>query len=336
MKTSKFIGLILLAGCNLVPDNFSHIQTGNDTAVVLKTTYVSNTSSDVTFDADVTFLVGSSDYVSIGYLDKNSLKFGGSGTYTILDFKSAGTQTSSTASSLVLIDQSGSYTEQDSKNMRSKVINKYLHDVKSPSSFALGGFSKGGKLDTEPLELGNDFSSEASAVVPYLFDLPARTGGQCVLFDALAQAIEKIKASPGSHNIVVLAHSTDEGSVATLSSVTAAALLNQVAVHILLLASPVCPLCASPVPNPDATVMAKLSQSTGGIFSMCTTEKEMITAFNHLNYLLTVPGLAYTVRVKYAPGGAVTSGMETFHQFLFHDSHTNLDFNPALHYVKIP
>ena len=325
MRINLLLLLIFLFGsCGLQPDTYNNFPHGNDTAVTLKSMANSSTAGVLNFEANLIFLLGSSDYLTLGYIEQGNLSFTGNGTYTITSFENVEVQPASFANAMILVDQSGSYADVDSKNMRSKGINKLLHDL-GQYNFLLGGFSKGGRLSAEPLELNGAFSSSADASVPYLFDLPVRTGGQCVVYDGLMQAIEKLKTVSGPRSIIVLGHNPDQASMSTVDQVIAAAQLNQVAIHIIFIGLP-----------SDAQALAKLSQSTGGLFSLCT-EAEMITSFNQLKGMLADKRFIYKVKVKFVPtGGTVIPGSETFHQVNVHDAIHDVEFNPLQLYLKAP
>lgn len=319
------LGLVLVS-CDLGIYEGRSLQDGSDTALARRSAYISNTISEMVFDADISLLYKYGGDYDNTYLTQDAFSFIGEG-YSILDFKTPAVDVTGKSSTIVIVDQAGSYGEVDPENRRSKSLDKYFYDVKAPSDFILGASAKGGMVSPEPLEYFQpDFSTEAEVQVPYLFGLPKRTGGNSAILDAMSQAIDRLSSVSGTRNIVALVHGPDQSSTITADALVAKAVAAQVHVSVVMLA------------KADAGgSMAKVSLATQGLFSVCPTENEMITTFNHLYRLLNGVSDVYRVRIKYAPpSGGLVPGVETLHTLQVRYGADNYDYNPVLLYVKIP
>jgi hypothetical protein len=206
-------------------------------------------------------------------------------------------------------------------------LDKFFHDVAPPSDFLLGAFAKDGLLPSGPVEFyANHFSTDAETQVPYLFNLAGRTSGESVLLDALDQSIDKLAAQTGDKNIIALVHGADQASAISADAVILKAASNQVRIHIIMLGV-----------KEESTELAKVSASTGGLFSLCPSTQEMITTFNHLYAMLNDVTHAYRVKVKFTPAvGNITPGMETIHNLRVSNYLDGYNFSPMLVYIKIP
>jgi len=318
---------LLAVSCTLLPDDFRHFMRGSDTGITRRATLVSNTPSDLVFETDLSFILGYSSNLQIGYLNSSEFSFTGNGTYSIVDFNDVELSPPARSSFVVLLDQSGSYETTDVNNFRCKSLDKFFHDVTPPSEFLLGAFAKDGLLPSGPVEFyTNHFSTDAEIQVPYLFTLAKRTSGKNNLLDALDQSIDKLSSETGERNIIALVHGPDQTSLISSDLLILKAASNQVKINIIMLGK-----------EEDSMALAKVSASTGGLFSLCPGTDEMITTFNHLYAMLNEVTHAYGVKVKFTPAaGSITPGMETVHRLTVHDTLYNYDFSPMLVYTKIP
>lgn len=324
MKNRILILFVCLA-CQPYIDTERALQEGNDTGLTRSAAYVSHTATELVFDTDVSLLYQYDGVEDMWYLPQSDFTWGAG--YTVLDFKTPQIDAKGRSSTVVVMDQSGSYDETDPKNRRSKSADKFFYDVLAPSDFILGASAKGGLLTQEPLELYRpDFSTDAVGQVPYLFGLAKKTGGKNAAYDAMSQAIDKLATSTGKRNVVALVHGPDELSLITADALIAKAVAAQVRISIVMLGK-----------ADSATPWAKISASTGGLFSLCPSENEMITTFNHLYRLINEVSTVVRMRVKYVPAsGSFASGNETTHTLHVRYESQNYDFNPVLVYVKIP
>ena len=318
---------LLAVSCTLLPDDFRHFMRGSDTGITRRATLVSNTPSDLVFETDLSFILGYSSNLQIGYLNSSEFSFTGNGTYSIVDFNDVELSPPARSSFVVLLDQSGSYETTDVNNFRCKSLDKFFHDVTPPSEFLLGAFAKDGLLPSGPVEFyANHFSTDAEIQVPYLFTLAKRTSGKNNLLDALDQSIDKLSSETGERNIIALVHGPDQASVISSDLLILKAMSNQVRINIIMLGK-----------EEDSSALAKVSADTGGLFSLCPGTNEMIATFNHLYAMLNEVTHAYRVTVKFTPAvGGITPGMETVHRLTVHDTLYNYDFSPMLVYTKIP
>jgi len=317
-------GLVFLISCTpYFPGDTKTLPPWSAVTVTETSTYVSNTTNELVFNAAVCWL-GINQYS----LTLDSVEFSGPGKYTVLgsSFDVAGTVGYS--STVVLIDQSGTYDSVDEYNNRSKGLNKFFQDVQSPGNYLLGGFSSQGKLTTEPVEFfQQEFGNDPAAQMPFLFDLAQLTGGKSSLYDAINAGLSRLSAlnSSNKKNIVVLAHAVDGGSTTPPDSLIANALLRSIQINIILLGSA------------DPSVMAKLSLSTGGFFIVCPSDLELMAALNLLNHTLTESGSVTNVTIRYEPeSGNLSPGEETIHTMVVYYPANNYDFTPLVMYVKIP
>ncbi len=324
--------IILLTGlgllsCDLYIDEERVLQDGNNTATTRRSGYISNTAAELVFEADVSFLYQYGGDLDIAYLTKDAFSFAGAGTYTIQEFKTVTLGATGRSSTVLIMDQSGSYDEVDFENRRSKSFDKFFYDVKSPSDFLLGAAAKGGQVSPEPLEFYRpDFSTDAEGQVPYLFGLAKRTGGKSAILDAMSLAIDKLAPATGVKNVVALVHGPDESSLITIDALISKALAAQVYLSIVLLGK-----------ADVATGLAKITGATGGMLIICPSENEMITSFNHLYRLMNQGSTVYRLKVKFVPtSGPLVSGTETLHTLKVYYASEDYDYNPVLIYVKIP
>ena len=83
--------------------------------------------------------------------------------------------------------------------------------------------------------------------------------------------------------------------------------------------------------------LAAIAQETGGFFTACRDEKEMVCVFNQLHRLLNDNVEAYRIRVKVEPpAGTIVPGWEWMQAIQITDTQFNYEYNPAYAYIKIP
>ncbi len=318
--------LSLLVSCNLPPESGRIFFYGNDTAVEIGSKGIS-LGADFVFEADVIVLAGNSRDIVYTYAEQQDLLFTGDGQYVVNNLSVVELSPRTVGSTVILVDQSGSYDSADAMNYRSKLINQFTHDLGNATNFLLGAFSSQGNLNLEPAEYGTtEFTSDSDAVMPYLFELPSRVGGISTLYDAMISGIDRLRSVSGSRTLLVLAHDLDSVSIASENDVIAAAVLNQVRVDIIYVGN-----------TKGTNPLAKISQQTGGLFSLCSSDREMITTFNHLNVLYEQPMVTLHMQVKFTPAsGPLGSGVDTFHLLTLHDPIADTDFNPVMIFVKTP
>ena len=333
MRTSGYILLcVLLASLSCQPylyvgDTF--VPESIATSAVTQTKYISHTSTELIYEVNVVLLDDYGDSYDNTIYDEDQFAFiSSSGTTEVLKFDwGVSTSTPGTSSTIILIDESGSYEETDPANARSQVINKFLNDHQSPSNYMLASFSKEGNLTKEPLEYFNEnFSTAWREPLNYIFDLVKRTGGKSSLFDAMDQALNKFTGNTNNKKeLVVLVNSRDDNSSATVSSVLQKAKANNVRLHFIELAK-----------EPNASLI-ELAQQTGGIYIACPSSKEMIAAFNHLQRLLDERSFQHRFRIRYRPtGSTIQSGFELRQTIKATDPYDGFKYNPAYVFVKVP
>src|SRR5690349_5333987 len=154
MRTSRLMiiaSLLVLWSCQgLTPDFYVFVPDKERTAFVRRTNFISNTATTITYEAEFQIVDWYSfeedDYTVLfeEYLliDANT---------TIQDFQSKKFTNQSADEVIFLIDQSGDYTLTDPHNARSQVIKKFARDFADPD-FSIGGFSKNGLLNSDPIE----------------------------------------------------------------------------------------------------------------------------------------------------------------------------------------
>src|SRR5260221_1016199 len=318
--------LVLAVSCTLLPEDLRQFIRGSDSGITRRTAAVSNTASELVLETDLSFFLGNSNDLEIGYLNPGEFSFSGNGTYSILQFNDVQLNPPAQSKLVVLLDQSGSYEATDMENFRCKALDKFFHDVTPPSDFLFGAFAKDGLLSAPVEFYANNFSTDAETQVPYLFNLAKRTSGKSVLLDALDQSIDKLATGNGNRNIIALVHGPDNASVISSDMVILKALSNRVKINIVMLGK-----------GEDSIELAKMSAETGGLFFLCPSPYEMITTFNHLYTMLNGVTHAYRIKVKFIPAaGSLAPGMESVHTLNVHDTLYDYDFSPMLVYVKIP
>jgi hypothetical protein len=320
----KFLVCIFFAsvGCTLFPsDDYQYLPYSENAALLRDYTYLSHTSTSVTYEVTIHGLAW---YGGDVYLTQDEMSLEGQGTFEILDFSGVNYNLSGSSSTVLLIDQSGSYLEIDPYNNRSKALNKFLEDFGPHNQLLVGAFSKSGKLETQPVEYPTDEFSTPWVHQKYLFDLAGRTGGSNALYDAIDNALDKLILNSGyPKNLVVMVHASDAGSTATVSSLIAKANQYQVKVHIIVFG-----------PEPAGGEVWELVDKTNGMMAICSTDSDLITVFNNFQYLLNSNVTANRLRIRFTPSsGTVVSNNEYENLIKITDKYSGYEFNPV--YVKI-
>jgi hypothetical protein len=319
---SKVVLLCVMLGawsCEVIyPDFGRFIPEGDISALVIRTTLVSSNTTEIVYDTELQFM-----WKSFGLDNHEVLKdhFIPDGATTIIDVQPLDYYGTTQSDVIFLIDQSKSYEETDPYNSRSQLINKFVEEFEG-QDLLIGGFAKNGEL-TEPIEF-LDINDED--YIKSVIDLAKRTGGTSNLYDALGAAIESFSTNTTNQkNIVALVQSNDESSNMSLQNLIASASSNNVKIHIIALGNTV-----------SHNIMAKLTHLTGGFYSACETDKQMIQALHNLDRNITGFSSGVRVRVKVMPPGGVTPGMEFLHSLVAEDSYYHYNYNPVYPFVKIP
>ncbi len=323
MRSSLILVLILAVGCNLAPDSPPVYFFGKDTAICVGARPVTFTT-DLTFEVDVMLLSGFSRDYTLDYLDPGNIKFSGPGQYVVQSVTKENMPLRLPGDVGILVDQHGSYLSIDSGNFRSKQLNQFIHGLSS-NGHLLGGFASGGLMNTVPVEYATPmFITDPETSVPFLFGLAKRTGGVSDLFDATASIVSQY-SSAQNRNLVIVAHGHDSVSAANISAAISSAAAQSVKVDVVFMGSP-----------DDALLLAPLAMGTGGFFSSCPSASYMVTTINHLNNIYEGQPVLMRITVKYTPTALLSSGDDTFHQLVIHDSLDDVDYNAIPVYVKVP
>lgn len=319
-----FLLIVLVTSCNLFPyGDFRYSPAGVSAPILLSYDFVSYSTTEIIYD----IRLANFSYYNDIYYDGSSYKLEGPGTLRVAQIDGMEITSNTTSSSVILLDQSGSYMEIDPHNLRSKIINKFLDDFESPDKTLLGGFSKDGLLQAEPVEYAeNDFSSEWNDR-EFLFDLSKRTGGSCPLYDAISSAIDKLTSSSGpGKNIIVLTHASDAGSSTTRSELISKAKSQGIKISSVILGS-------EPLPSD----LWECSQETGGMMATCPSDLQLITILNHLERLIKGTVYITRLRISFKPAsGNVLSGAIYENQISVVDQTNEYEFNPVYVKIKIP
>lgn len=338
MKNSALIFLLSLAACAIPPfeDNVKVFPPTKDAMVVRQVRYVSHTASTLSFEIDLYHLKGY-DYghlVLPGFfyndfgLDTTYFQFPSTGNFILKGSDRFTGISSVPSSSVILVDESGSYDTLDHFNSRSQGITKLCQDFASPGQFLLGGFSQNGDLKDEPVEFyQTNFSTYTEKQLPFIFDLSKKTGGQSNLYDAVDNSLDHlISEGSSSKNIIILAHSKDESSTALPDQLITKANANQIQIHIIFRGN-----------EEDAHSLAKLAEGTHGTFATCPSVGEMMCSFENLYSVLDAADQVYRLTIKYIPtSGTIVSGQEFLFTIKTHDQYFDIDNNPLVAYVKVP
>src|SRR5688572_15692260 len=321
---SKVLLCIFFAsvGCTLFPsDDYQYLPYSENAALLRNYTYISHTSTSVTYEVA---LHGLAWYGADLYLSEDEINVEGQGTFEILDFSGVNYNLSGSSSTVLLIDQSGSYLEIDPYNNRTKALNKFLEDFGPDNNFLVGAFSKSGNLTTQPVEYPAEEFSTPWVHQKYLFDLAGRTGGSNALYDAIDNALDKLILDPGYPNhLVVMVHASDAGSTATVSAVLAKANQYQVKIHMIIFGS-----------EPAGGEVWELVDKTDGMLAICSNDSDLITVFNNFQYMLNSNITGHILRVRFTPAsGTVVSSNEYENLIKITDMYSGYEFNPV--YVKI-
>ena len=322
-RLTSFVVLFVLASCEvLTPDLYTFVPDKERTSFVRKTNFVSNTATAVTYEVELQII----DWYSFEQDDYNLLfeeDLLTDANTTIEDFETMQFSNQSADEVILLVDQSGDYATTDPYNARAQVINKFAHDF-ADGDLSIGGFSENGLLDSEPIEYLPSSDTEENAFVQSLFKLATRTGGESNLYDALNAALDNFNSS-GSKHLIVLTHSMDQSSTASVANVIAKANSMNVRIDIIALGQ-----------NVSVNTLSSISQQTGGFFAACNKDKEMVAIMDSLNRILTGSSEGYRVTVHWTPGGTISSGLELVHEMQPVYFYDQAPFNKFYSFIKIP
>jgi hypothetical protein len=336
MKNSALMLCLILFGCTGLPvdTNYKAFPPTKDAMVVRQARYVSNTAGDLTFEIDLYHLRGydfghlvSPIYFFNDYVDSTFFNFPSEGIFKFVSSTTAKSLSATPSTSVILVDESGTYDSVDYYNNRTQGIVKLCQDFTSPSQFMLGGFSKSGALTDQPTDfIQSDFSSYASNQLPLIFDLTKRTGGNSNLYDAVDNAISKLSLTADTKSIIVVAHAKDQASNSSIGSIVAKAIANQIQIHVLFLGD-----------NANGGDLSKLAEITGGLFVSCPSIGELMATFKNLYYVLSGTVDVYRFRINYkVPGNLIISGQEFWFPIQMSDPVYKVKYNPIVVYVKAP
>jgi hypothetical protein len=296
--------------------------------MVTRSQYISHTSTEIIYEVEIVLLgeyQNSRDYT--GLLSKN-FDFGTNTTTKVIAFDTISKKASPESYSLLLLlDESGSYEQLDPYNVRSQAINKFLYDNSPTDNFALAGFSAGGKLNEEPLELNSTiFSDYSSATEEYLFNLSKRTGGTSKLYNAIDQAVNKFSGvgiNPRKE-LVVIAHAADGGSTITSSSAIQHAIQNNVRISCIEFG------------NELNGALASVAEQTNGFHIVCKDADEVSTSLLHLRRMLRQTFHPYRLRLQFTPGKTIQSGDSFTQAININDDIYKINYSPVYAFIKIP
>ena len=322
---SKFIFLALtfITGCIQFPNEFRYSPFGLDATILTSYSLINYTTTEIIYEVKV----ANFNYYNDLYYEGSSYALAGPGNLQVLQIEGMEINNNATSSNVVLIDQSGSYSEIDPHNLRSKIINKFLDDFDPPDNHLLGGYSSNGLLADYPVSYASpEFTSEWSNP-EFLFDLPKLTGGNCALYDAINSAIDKL--SPRSEinkNIVVLIHADDGGSFYTVVDLINKAGSNNIKIFLMVLGS-----------EPTLATLWDLSHQTNGMLAYCPQDRHMVTILNHLQRLIKGSVYISRLRISFKPeSGSVANGEIYENQVKIVDPFSGYEFNPVYIKIKIP
>lgn len=332
---SSFLFLFILFGCAGLPLDIDYkaYPATKDVIVVRQARYISNTTAAVTFEMDLFHLRGY-DYghwilpnsFLNDYLDSTFFTFPAGGQFKFVNTGTAKSTITTPSSTVILVDESGSYDTLDQSNNRTQGIAKICQDFSGASQYMLGGFSKNGNIADQPAAfIQSNFTSYSKDQLPLIFHLTGETGGKSNLYDAVNNAIDKLSSVSGNKSVVVLARTDDEVSSTTLSAITAKAITNQIQIHVFFLGNLL-----------TANNLPKLAQITGGLFVSSSNIRELMCAFENLYNVLSGAANLWRFRVAFKPSGGVSSGQEFIVPMQMRDPLYNIDYNPIAVYVKVP
>jgi hypothetical protein len=324
---SKLILLVLLgaSGCDLFQfEDFRYYPNGLDATFLTAYRYISNTANEVVYEVElVTWNYNNNMY----FESLADYELTGNGTLSIVNLSGFDNYATGESSTILLLDQSGSYSEVDPHNYRTKIINKFLEDIGFPHHFLLGAFSSQGLLTEEPVEYNSSEFISQWQDRDFLFGLTKRTGGKSSLYDAIDSALDKLStSSSGKRNLVVITHANDAGSTTTISNLITKAVSNSIRVHVVILG-----------PEPIPSSLWELSQQSQGLFAPCPEDLRMVTLFGHLAEFLSDYTFITRLRIKFQPdGGNVISGNVYENQVRLLNSFLDYPLNPVYIKIKVP
>jgi hypothetical protein len=326
MKSKIILSVLFgVMGCDLFQyEDFRYYPNGLDATFLTSYRLISYTKDEVVYEVD---LASWNYYNNVYFGSTDDYELTGNGTLSILNLSNKDNYAVGTSSTVLLLDQSGSYSATDPYNYRIKIVNKFLEDIGSPHDFILGAFSSQGLLTQEPVEYNSNEFILQWENRDFLFELAKRTGGKSSLYDAINSAMDKLSASPSAkRNLIVLTHANDGGSTASLSDLIAKAVSNSIKVHIIILG-----------PEPLPSSLWELSQQSQGMFAPCPEDLRMVTLFGHLAEFLNDWHLVTTLRIKFQPnGGNVVSGNVYENQVRVLNDFLSYTINPVYVKIKIP
>jgi hypothetical protein len=322
---------IALAGCTIAPiDAYKSLPPQGNVALAKSVEYIDHNTSEIIFEVQVLVLNTFYQGFDNDYLESANFQFTGNGTYTIDSFSGARAENSSGGSSLIfLIDQSDSFETIDPFNTRSPAIGKFFRDMNPPNDFTAGGFAMQGKLLTEPLELySTNLGNEWKEQTTYVFGLTKRTGGSNAARDAADQAIELLMANPAPRgkDVILLVHGEDNSSTTTIDDLTGKGQSEGIKIHVIALGS-----------GYDIDDFARLCAETGGLFAVCSTDRQLVKVFSELERILYHDSFSYKMRIRFDPSeGVPQPGSSYLHTIRIQDNFIQEEYNPVYVNVTVP
>jgi hypothetical protein len=330
MKTKAFHAFILLSmlGCNaLAPvDTFMPLQ--NDAAIVTASKYVSHTSAELTMDVDLVVLNSFYTGFDNDYLLKEDVEVTGDGTYDIASFQKTSPKAPTDAACVfLLIDQSGSYLEEDPFNSRSQSFSKFAHDVVAHDQLIIAGASNV-TGDSRVEFSSDDFNDDANSHSGFIYALSQRTGGTTSLEAATPVALDKLSSCGHSRKHLVVFYHSEWLSQQKQQELIAQAKSENIVIHLISIGND----------RSDEFKYSALATETGGFHIACPSVLEVNKVFSELSRLISRQRTGYRMRIKFQvpPGNSLVPGSATRHTIQITDPYTGKNYNPVFVNLTIP
>jgi hypothetical protein len=327
-KACYIFAILSMLGCDVLTPSDTFLPEQNDAAILTGVKYISHTPGELIMDADVTILNSFYSGFDNDYLKKEDVAVVGDGTYLIESFNVTSENAASDAACiLLLIDQSGSYLQEDPFNSRSQVLSKFAYDVNVHDQLLIGAASDVGT--DSPVEFSSDsFDNDSRAHSMFIYSLSTRTGGGSSLATASMISIDRLTTCSNSKKELVIFHHSEWLSEQTQQELVARAKGENVAMHMISLGND----------RPDEFLYSGLATETKGFYIGCPSVHEVGKVFSELSRLLTGKRTGYRMRIRFltSPAKPLLPGSITQHTIQIVDPYSGKNYNPVLVNVTIP
>jgi len=239
---AALLGTLLIASCDEPEkEEFDH-------PLKFNISYLSNAQVASYSDQYVDFKLSITNlqaYYDVDYieeyvdLDTSNFKFpaGENYSYEITDAEYIPPGQPQPYSLCILMDLSDGYSEFDKNNHRYEAFNGFMQKFNPMSEFVFAGYSRGGRLENEPVDIiGDGFANRWSEQLAIdVLDMALNTGGTSPILEAVDEMIGWIdeNASTSNRHILVFAHRDDNSVDVHIDTIIAKAIEKNVKIDLM-------------------------------------------------------------------------------------------------------